>query len=718
MNARRAFALFGFLLIVSFIVAVWREVEGDRPWKRYQREFNKIELGMVQARLDEVKAEAERLTDDDAKKAMSDEINDLGRRMRSIRSRPLEIKQVLVGGDVARPDRCITCHLGADRIGFEDAPKPFTTHSELLERHPVETFGCAVCHRGQGVATTVDAAHGHVKFFLEPIHKPDYLQASCVSCHTRDDVGDMPQALVISEGWKLVNKYGCFGCHVISGLEAKDKIGPDLTHLGSKTTREWVVAWLDNPKSFRPETRMPRFESLHASNLWEKVIPAGGGDALEYVADYLMSLTDSDLDNTPDFRVASDLVARGKTLVDEHACMTCHKINGEGGGMVRAYAPDLSNIGAKANKRWLFRWIKNPRELQPRSRMPHFRFTDADARAIAAYLTTLTGDAEGATEVVSRPVSVDAERAEIAKTIIRDAGCLGCHNVAGIPEAGRVVAPELADIGEKREDTLDWGVREDERRKDRSIDRWLSLKLREPRGFRDTLRMPNYGLSDDEIKALTTVLLSFKGEEVPERFKVRGKDFVEFVPTGEAGELMADLRCTTCHTMRGKGEEGAAPDIRYEGSRVKREWLAAFLRNPTDQVIRPLMPLYGLRMPKFNLSEREVNVLTDYMQTAMLDPRVERGIVDESRMGPMASLPASVSREKWNECLGCHQLRGEGNGEIGPKLDPAPVRLKGDWTYTFIVDPKMIDPSTIMRDMDLTDREARDIVNYLMVPRR
>ena len=143
--------------------------------------------------------------------------------------------------------------------------------------------------------------------------------------------------------------------------------------------------------------------------------------------------------------------------------------------MARAFAPDLTNIGLKANKKWLFKWIKNPRDLQPRSRMPHFRFSDNDSRAITAYLTTLTGDGEGNGELVSRPVSIDPERAELAKIIIRDAGCLGCHNVAGIPEAGRVIAPELTDVAKHREDTLDWGVREHDKEEDPSIDHWLTL---------------------------------------------------------------------------------------------------------------------------------------------------------------------------------------------------------------------------------------------------
>ena len=717
MNSRRAFALFSFVMIALFIWAIWREEEADRPWKIYQRQFNKMELEIVQSQLDEVEAEAAKLTDEDAKKAIADEIEDLSRRVRVVQNRPLEIKQVLVGGDVAKPDRCTSCHLGGTKLDFEEAPLPFTTHSELLISHPVETFGCVACHQGQGVATTAFNAHGEDEFFLEQIYKPEFVQASCVSCHTYGDVEDKPEAFVVAEGWKLVNKYGCFGCHVIAGLEDKDKIGPDLERLGSKTTREWMVSWLDNPRDFRPETRMPQVESIRAAHLWEKLIPSGKQDALEYVADYLISLSDPLVDNTPDFQITPGLVAQGESLVGEHACMTCHMIDGEGGAMVRAFAPDLTNIGLKANKKWLFRWIKNPHELQPKSRMPHFRFSDNDARAITAYLTTLTGEVEGNGELVSRAISIDPERAEVAKTVIRDAGCLGCHNVAGVPAAGRI-APELIDIAKKREDGLDWGVREHDKEEDSSLDHWLSIKLAEPRSFTEALRMPNFDLEDFEIESIVTVLLSFKErEDVPEQFKAHGREFVEFMPVGEAGDLMTDLRCTTCHTMRGKTEEGAAPDIIHEGSRVKREWLISFLKDPSDQVIRPLMPLLGLQMPKFNLTDREARIIADYMQTAMIDPNIERGVIDESTIPRMDALPASVDREKWNECIGCHQLKGEGNGEIGPLLDLARVRLKGDWMRGYIRHPKTMDPNTIMRNLELTDEELNDVVSYILSPR-
>jgi hypothetical protein len=37
-----------------------------------------------------------------------------------------------------------------------------------------------------------------------------------------------------SKGRDLINRYGCFGCHNIQGMEGKTKIGVELSEIGSK----------------------------------------------------------------------------------------------------------------------------------------------------------------------------------------------------------------------------------------------------------------------------------------------------------------------------------------------------------------------------------------------------------------------------------------------------------------------------------------------------
>src|SRR5580658_6031110 len=58
---------------------------------------------------------------------------------------------------VARVDRCQSCHMGADKKGFENAPQPFRTHSNfdaIIGKHPPDKLGCTPCHDGQGPAVS------------------------------------------------------------------------------------------------------------------------------------------------------------------------------------------------------------------------------------------------------------------------------------------------------------------------------------------------------------------------------------------------------------------------------------------------------------------------------------------------------------------------------------------------------------------------------------
>src|ERR1035438_9683353 len=77
-----------------------------------------------------------------------------------------------------------------------------------------------------------------------------------------------------------------------------------------------------------------------------------------------------------------------------------------------------------------------------------------------------------------------------------------------------------------------------------------------------------------------------------------------YEPAGHAGQLMHDLRCFSCHMINGHGGD-MAPDLTWEGTAVTREWLTQFLKNPET-----LRPALIRRMPKFNLSDADINTLT------------------------------------------------------------------------------------------------------------
>ncbi len=68
------------------------------------------------------------------------------------------------------------------------------------------------------------------------------------------------------EGRSLFMSRGCGGCHQLRGTEASGTIGPDLTHLASRSTlaaltipndARALAAWIENPQAIKPGNRMP-----------------------------------------------------------------------------------------------------------------------------------------------------------------------------------------------------------------------------------------------------------------------------------------------------------------------------------------------------------------------------------------------------------------------------------------------------------------------------
>lgn len=75
------------------------------------------------------------------------------------------------------------------------------------------------------------------------------------------------------EGKRLFMSRGCGGCHQLRGTEATGRVGPDLTHVASRSTlaaltiannaRE-LTAWIEDPQAIKPGARMPDLGLSHS----------------------------------------------------------------------------------------------------------------------------------------------------------------------------------------------------------------------------------------------------------------------------------------------------------------------------------------------------------------------------------------------------------------------------------------------------------------------
>ena len=108
-------------------------------------------------------------------------------------------------------DRCTTCHVAlkeASLAGVET--QPFRPHPPIP--HALTEFGCVMCHRGQGAATTVEEAHSSTLAWEQPILPARYVESSCGQCHERPLTGT-PQ---LNAGRDMLARYGCVRCHRVA----------------------------------------------------------------------------------------------------------------------------------------------------------------------------------------------------------------------------------------------------------------------------------------------------------------------------------------------------------------------------------------------------------------------------------------------------------------------------------------------------------------------
>lgn len=679
--------IFAAVLLFFTAWAVYSEVVTSRPWKKYQREFKQIELADTENRLKNLELEKLKTKDPESLKKIDRSIELLKLKLaKADASRP-KISQNWLLEFNNEADRCVTCHMAADKQGFGDRPHPYKTHSgKHLEIHPVQTFGCINCHDGQGPALTVESAHGEVEHWLKPFLKGGLAQSSCGKCHFMDQRLPLdtmlPGAEQFVKGWKLYMDNNCLGCHKLSGYERPKRIGPVLTLIGKKVNREWIMKWIKDPKDYLPKTKMPNFLLKD--------------DEIPHIASYLLSLSKSEKISEPasgEKLNNASAIKSGEGLVKKLGCIGCHTIKGKGG----TFGPDLSDVRSKTTPAWLFYWLKDPKVYQPDSRMPNLRIPGEEIKDIVAYLNTLSKEKSETAKL--QPLSPgDIEK---GKKLVKDKGCTGCHEIEKFPLG--FDAPEHNGIGSKRVDELVWSNVKDG---EKTLSKWLQIKVREPRKFatdKIITRMPKFGFSEEDAKALVTFLMSLRKESLPQKYAKRLNDPATIEMKGR--KFLEEKNCLGCHKVNKKGGD-IAPDLTEEGKKVRPEWLFDFLNAP-----RRIRPMQDARMPYFKLSVDEADTVLRYLSLIAKEPYPydfkpkRKTYVENIEKGKKLY-------HKELACLGCHTFEGKG-GEVGPEHTDMASRLKREWVERWLKDPQAIQPDVRMPRFKFKDGEMEVLIDYL-----
>lgn len=592
----------------------------------------------------------------------------------------VELRQVVIP-ELGAADRCVSCHLGMapGERGLAGDPL-LAPHPPVV--HDPASFGCTVCHGGQGLATSVEDAHGPTENWNRAIYHEDFLQKSCSLCHG-EHVGEA--APVLARGREIFYEYGCRGCHKIEGKERK-KVGPPIRKIGRKVRSDWLYRWLRDPRAYLPKTRMPdfRFSEQQAADIARLLIPR----------------------QDPPSEAPAGSVERGRRVFNESRCVTCHAVEGKGGDI----GPDLAKVGSKLRPGWLLAWLRNPQKVMPETRMPVYDFSEQDVRDLAAFLMEEYIDLELEEEQVSRDLeAVRKGNVRNGKNLVEKYGCTGCHEIEGVEDHGEN-GSELTRIGDIHISRLDFGTVEVPRER-RTVPNWLYNKMRNPRMFRDDLKMPDYSFSDEDAEAVTTYLLSRTGETVPAQYTLPlGELPSDYDPQGAVGRVFEKYRCLVCHRIRGKGGT-LAPDLSQEGSRVRKQWLRDFMKVP--YAVRPILVE---RMPRLKIPNADIDTLYAYFRTTLVDGRVEN-LADVAKSMRLDD-PVTIRRgralyfEKYS-CDACHQINLKG-GTIGPDLTKVGERLRTEWILQWLRDPKTFLKRSVEPSYTFPPKEIEELAAFLL----
>jgi len=175
-------------------------------------------------------------------------------------------------------------------------------------------------------------------------------------------------------------------------------------------------------------------------------------------------------------------------------------------------------------------------------------------------------------------------------------------------------------------------------------------------------------------------------------------------------EIWNDNNCMGCHTVLGEGAY-YAPELTKVYERRGEQWMKLFLKDP-----QKMFP--GERkMVQYNFTDAQIDDLISFfkwigeMDLNGFPPKPT--IKTTSSQGSESSNSITNAPQTFkNVCSACHAVNGSG-GNVGPALDHVGNKFDVGYLNKWITDPQSVKPGTAMPQLNLSEAERTEVVQYL-----
>ena len=438
----------------------------------------------------------------------------------------------------------------------------------------------------------------------------------------------------------------------------------------------------------------------------------------------------------------------GRQLIVKFNCIACHRLQDI--DRPNMLGPDLTNVGTKVSRRWIYKWLKEPRTLtdsdgnvtvdgvDTNPRMPKFNLSDLELRALSAYLSVQRAKPVAPYRFDSRVVAIVAKGGDAAdqgKIRFDQMFCVTCHALA-VNRGGETkliggdIGPELTKVGSKVNPE------------------WLTAWLRDPQGYLQHTKMPQYQWTEKDLYEVTQYILKqLTDPDLLSDVPKLGPPTDAEVHLGQ--RLFVAKGCADCHVIQGVTPRGNfGPDLsaldreagfpyvidlnsgrklsaslHFVRGKVKRLNIAesiipkSMIAYIQAKIANPALSAPETHMPQFHMSQSDlVDVTTALLsmngppiesktQYQLVIPRPHPDFHPDGQFGIL------YQRFK---CYVCHSFNGYG-GTLAPALSYEGSRSQREWLVQFLRNPPTLRPTLTVRmpNFHMSEQDATTIANYL-----